>query len=121
MFHVSNELDIITVVAIAIPLVLLLAAAVFDIVRRRRDLSVVRKVAWMVFIAFTAYVGVAIYYIARPPRVPDGKRYGSTEARSNAVVDQLERLRSDHRAGALDADSYLVRKKEILGLDAGTT
>jgi Phospholipase_D-nuclease N-terminal len=120
VFHISDELDIATVVAIAIPLLLLLVVAVVDIVRRK-DLTVVRKVLWIALIALTAYVGLAIYFIARPPRAPEGKRYGSTEPRSSTVVDQLEHLRSDRRTGALDDDTYLVRKREILGLDAGST
>jgi hypothetical protein len=120
MFHVSNELDVITLVAIGIPLLLLAIAAFVDIARRP-DLTMVARILWAALIVVTAYIGVAIYFIARPPRPPDGKRYDQTAPRSSAVVDELERLRSDHRVGVVDAESYLARKREILGLDTGST
>lgn len=120
MFRISDELNVATAIAIIIPLVLIVAAALIDCIRRR-DLSVVSKVVWAVLIVFTLYIGTAIYYIARPPRTPEGKRYGETAARSSALLNDLTSLRTDHEAGRVNDDTYLSRKRAMLGLDSGST
>lgn len=120
MFRISDELDIATAIAILIPLVLIVAAALIDCARRR-DLSVAAKVLWTALIVFTLYIGTAIYYIARPPRAPEGKRYGDSVARSSALVDTITDLRAEHLAGHLSDDTYLAKKRAMLGLDSGST
>jgi hypothetical protein len=120
VFGISDELNVATTIAIIIPLVLIVAAALVDCIRRR-DLSIRAKVLWTALIVFTLYIGTAIYYIARPPRAPEGKRYGDTEARSSALLNDLTTLRADHTAGRVSDDTYLSRKRAMLGLDSGST
>ena len=117
MFNLSLLPNWVVFVAVAVPLVLLWVAAAIEIVRRR-DLSLGKKVLWGLVVIFGNYVGVAAYYIARPLRPPEGKRYGETEPRSSAVVGALEELAEQQATNPLPADEYLNRKRELLGLPA---
>jgi Phospholipase_D-nuclease N-terminal len=113
MFRLNPTIDIITIVAILVPLAMVVIASVVDLLRRG-DLSIGRKVLWALLIIFTVYVGVAIYVITRPTRQPDGKRYGATVPRASAVVDALETLHDERRV--MDPATYLERKRRLLGL-----
>lgn len=108
-------LDPILWVAIFLPLILLFVASFIDLYRRK-DLSVLRKLAWVVVIVLTLYVGVALYYLFRPPSTPEGKRSGETKEHTKSVVDQLESLRSAHDRGELDDAAFLAAKRGVLGL-----
>ena len=114
MFDVT-ELEPIMVLAIFVPLVLLYIAALVDVFRRH-DLSVVRKTMWVVVILLTAYIGVALYFLTRPPRVPEGKQSGDTNPHSQSVVDQLDELRGAHDRGELDDEAFLDAKRRTFGL-----
>ncbi len=103
------------IVAIAVPLVLLWLTALVEIVSRR-DLSVAKKAMWIAAVIVANYVGVALYYIARPLRPPEGKRYGETLPASSAIVEELERLSAAQGTNPLPEDEYLSRKRRLLGL-----
>ncbi|MGI9528575.1 MAG: PLDc N-terminal domain-containing protein [Acidimicrobiia bacterium] len=108
-------LDPILWVAIFIPLILLFVASFVDLYRRK-DLSVLRKLAWVAVIVLTLYIGVALYYLLRPPRTPVGKRSGETKEGTKSIVDQLEGLRRSHDRGELDDAAFLEAKRGVLGL-----
>lgn len=102
-------------IAIIVPLLLLWVASFVDLFRRK-DLAVFRKVLWATLILLTAYVGIAIYFVARPIRAPEGKRYGTTAPRTRDIVDGIEGLREQHAEGAVDDETYLTEKRLLLGL-----
>ncbi|MGI9584347.1 MAG: PLD nuclease N-terminal domain-containing protein [Acidimicrobiia bacterium] len=111
----DETVNVAIVIAIVVPLLLLWVAAFYDLLRRK-DLSVVRKALWTALIVFTAYVGIAIYFIARPIRPPEGKRYGKTAPRARGVVDDIERARTEYASGSIDDETYLTKKRMLLGL-----
>lgn len=102
-------------VAIFIPLILLYMASIVDLYKRD-DLSVARKAVWVVVIVLTVYVGVALYYLFRPPNTPEGKRHSDTAEWTATVVDQLDDLRNAHARGEISDDVFLDRKRQVLGL-----
>lgn len=57
-------------VLIAIPLLLIWALTIVDLVRRH-DLSGGRKVLWALFVLVLPVIGVIVYFIARPPQPTD--------------------------------------------------
>ena len=103
------------VILVVIPLILLWIAALADAFSRS-DLSWPKKIAWAVAILLLPFLGVALYFIARPPNPPEGKRYGDEEPRTTAVVDTLENLRAQHAAGELSDEAYLAAKRQAMGL-----
>lgn len=122
MFEAS-ALDPIVWVAIFIPLFLLLIASFIDLFRRK-DLSVIRKLLWVAVIVLTVYVGVALYYLFRPPRTPEGKQESATKKRTKSIVDQLEDLQGSHDRGDINDEAFLEAKRAVLGISvepAGTS
>lgn len=111
----ASALDPVVWVAIFIPLILLFIASLVDLFRRS-DLSVVRKLVWVAIILLTAFIGIALYYLVRPPRTPVGKRSGTTKEHTKTIVDQLEDLRESHDRGELDDAAFLEAKREVLGI-----
>ena len=115
MFEDALEADWWFVFAVFAPLFLLWAAA-FISLYRRKDLSIVRKLAWAAIIILTIYVGVALYFIMRPSPPPEGKRYDETVPRTSSIVAEIERLHGEHARGAIDDASYLAAKRDLLGV-----
>jgi hypothetical protein len=105
----------VAVIAIVVPLLLLWVAAFVDLFRRK-DISVLRKTLWATLILLTAYIGIAIYFVARPIRAPEGKRYGTTAPRTRGIVDDIEELREQHAEGSIDDEAYVTQKRLLLGL-----
>lgn len=115
LFERTPGLDPIVILAIVAPLGLLYLASFVDLYRRP-DLSVALKAIWATFIFFTAFIGVAIYFVARPVRPPEGKRYGKAVPRTREIVTQIEDAHAAHARGELDDGDYLSRKRQFLGL-----
>jgi|GEM_PF-1459403 len=111
----ASELDSIGWIAIVVPLFLLFTASFVDLFRRK-DLSVIRKVLWVAVILLTAYIGVALYFLLRPPRTPEGKHDSATETRTKGIVDQLQDLKGAHEQGDIDDEAFLEGKRMILGI-----
>ena len=102
-------------IAIATTLILLWAAALVDLFQRR-DLSLIKKIAWVGVIIVTAHIGVAFYFAMRPIPPPYGKGIRHTVDRSSKLVTELERLHADHARGAMTDGSYLDAKQDLLGV-----
>ena len=117
---VQPGLDPFTIIAIIVPLGLLYFASYLDLYRRD-DLPVRRKIVWAAIIFFLAFIGVAIYFFLRPPRPPEGKRYGETVSRTGAIVGDLETVVAAHAAGDVSDEEFLSRKRTLLGLDLPAT
>ena len=112
--------DPFTIIAITVPLGLLYFASYLDLVRRD-DLSLRRKLMWAAIVFFLVFIGVVIYFFMRPPRPPEGKRYGETVSRTGAIVSELETAVAAHAAGDVSDEEFLSRKRTLLGLDLPAT
>ncbi|MCZ7532454.1 MAG: PLD nuclease N-terminal domain-containing protein [Acidimicrobiia bacterium] len=102
--------------AIAIPLIALWVAALWDLFRRQ-DLSARRKAAWTAVIIVTAYIGIAIYFALRPIPDPPGKSSTQTVPRASALVTQLEDLVRRNANGEMSEAEFTTAKRHLLGLD----
>ena len=111
--------SVIYIAAVALPLLLLLVAAIADIYARP-DLSWAKRLLWTAVVILLPYIGVAAYYITRPLRQPEGKKYGDEVPRTDATVDHLEALKERHESGDLDDEGYLAAKRSALGLEDET-
>ncbi len=103
-------------VAIAIPLIALWVAVLWDLYRRK-DLSIGRKAVWAALIIVTAYVGIAIYFAVRPIPDPPGKSSTHTVARASAIVTELEDLVRRNTNGELSESEFSATKRQLLGLE----
>lgn len=115
-----SSLDPIVWIAMFIPLFLLFIASLVDLVRRN-DLSVIRKLVWVAVILLAAYIGVALYFLLRPPRTPEGKQDSATEVHTKGIVDRLEDLHDAHERGDIDDEAFLEAKQMVLGVSVGPT
>lgn len=113
----STAVNVLLFLGVTLPLILLEVAAFIDLYRRK-ELSLVRKLIWVAIVILTAYIGLVIYYAMRPPAVPKGKEHGATDGRTARIVSGLDELRGDHSADRIDDETYLARKRELLGLTA---
>jgi hypothetical protein len=107
--------DVLLVIAITIPLFLLWVAVIVDLLRRK-DLSIGKKLMWLVIVVVTVYIGVVLYFIFRPVPPPSGKREHDKDDRASAIVAGIEVLHVQHDAGDISDDAYLNAKRELLGL-----
>ena len=112
--------EFLVLIAVAVPLILLWAAVFIDLFRRK-DLSVIKKALWATLVIFSVHIGVVIYFIFRPVRPPEGKRLRHREDRSSAIVTEIEQLHKSHEVHAISDDDYLKAKRELLGLAAQPT
>lgn len=101
-------------VAISLPLLALDILAWWDLVMRRPDLSIPRKVLWGSAMLVLGYVGLFAYIVSRPPPIPDGKGVAPKRDASTRKVDELEALVDAHRAGSMPDVEFESRKRAIL-------
>ena len=107
--------DVLLVIAMTVPLFLLWVAVIVDLLRRK-DLSIGKKLMWLVIVVFTVHIGVLLYFIFRPIPPPSGKRERHKDERASAIVTTIEMLHVQHDAGDISNDAYLDAKRELLGL-----
>lgn len=94
-------------VLVLVPLVLLWAAVIVDLVRRE-DISIGRKLIWGAATIVFLTIGVLAYVIARPWRFPEDDVSADSQDRKSAEL--LEAVTS-HQEGGL-SDDELVSAKE---------
>jgi hypothetical protein len=80
-------------VLIAIPLLLIWALAVVDLVRRH-DLSTGHKVLWALAVLLIPIVGAIVYFVARPPEPTD--RFAAPSELAHEAAPSVERVRDRH-------------------------
>jgi uncharacterized membrane protein len=114
---VEAAADVLLLIAVTVPLVLLWAAVIVDLLRRK-DLSIGRKVMWLAIVVFTVYIGVVLYFIFRPVPPPSGKHEKDKDERASGIVTSIEVLHVQHAAGDISDSVYLSAKRELLGLDS---
>lgn len=107
--------EVLLIIAIAVPLFLLWVAVIVDLLRRR-DLSIGKKLMWLVIVVLTLHIGVLLYFVFRPIPPPAGKRARNKDDRASAIVTSIEVLHVQHEAGDISDDAYLTAKRGLLGL-----
>ena len=115
MIFAENTIQILMGIGITASLILLWLVAYVDLARRK-DLSVARKALWAFIMFFTAYIGIAAYFILRPVPEVFGKGANATTPESSAVVDDLESLHESHTEGSISDADYLAKKRALMGL-----
>ena len=103
------------VAIVLVPLVVIWALALFNIVVRRSDLSIAWKVAWSAVVILIPYVGVWIYATVRPPRLLPGSGSSDTTATGQAI-DEIHHVVAEHKAGAIDDGQFAADKATIFGM-----
>ena len=116
MIRFDLEFDGLLWFAIAVPLVALWVAVLWDLFHRQ-DLSAGRKAAWAAVIIVTAYIGIAIYFALRPISDPPGKSSTQTVPRASVLVTQLEDLVQRNTNGELSEAEFTAAKRHLLGLE----
>lgn len=112
---IETTANVFLVIAIAVPLFLLWVAVIVDLLRRN-DLSIGKKLMWLVIVVFSVHIGVLLYFIFRPIPPPAGKRRHDKDERASAIVDSIESLHAQHDLGDISDEAYLHAKRELLGL-----
>lgn len=107
--------EVLLVIAVTVPLFLLWVAVIVDLLRRK-DLSLWKKLMWLVIVVLTIHIGVLLYFIFRPVPPPSGKREHNKDERASAIVTSIEALHVQHSAGDISNNAYLDAKRELLGL-----
>ena len=69
--------DLAIAVLAGLPILVATVLAVVEVVRRA-DLTVTRRVAWLVVLVFVPVVGVAVYALVRPLRTPTATMHDDT-------------------------------------------
>jgi len=107
--------DVLLLIAVTVPLFLLWVVVIVDLLRRK-DLSIWKKLMWLVIVVFTVHIGVVLYFIFRPVPPPSGKRERDRHDRASAIVTGIEVLHVRHNEGDISDDAFLEEKRELLGL-----
>ena len=115
MTMAEDTIRVLMGIGIAASLILLWLVAFVDLARRK-DFSVARKALWALIMFFTAYIGIAAYFILRPVPEVFGKGANATTPESSAIVDGLESLHQSHAEGSISDADYLARKRALMGL-----
>jgi hypothetical protein len=102
---------------VMVPLVVLWGAALFDIVIRRRDLSLGRKSIWSVLVVLVPYVGVLMYAALRTPRAATPTD-GEDQSAAGAAIRELGGLVEAHDSGMISDAEFSHGKAAVFGLTA---
>jgi len=103
------------IVFIYVPLIMLWVFGLSDIFRRR-DLSGLAKVLWVLAIVFLPVIGLLIYFVVHPGPPEYGTSYyayGSASA-GPTVGEELELLAGLHDRDKLTDEEYLEEKRRVL-------
>jgi len=111
----DGVLDQLIILGLVVPMISMWLVAYVDIARRR-DLKPTRKILWAAVIFFVPYIGVLAYVAWRPMAPMFGAGSHGTTPRSSVLVADIESLRQDHLNGAITDESYLSKKRDMLGL-----
>jgi hypothetical protein len=98
--------------AIFLPLLFLWAFGLVDVFRRK-DLSGIAKVIWVILILWLPILGVLIYFLSRPAHADV-----VTESHIDpnfSVADELDKLSALHDQGKLSDEEWEIQKTRLLG------
>ena len=115
MQTIDDAFPVLLWVGFTAPLVALWVAGFWDLAHRS-DLSVLRKAVWAALFVLTLYIGLALYFATRPVKPPSGKGTSQTVPRASGIVAELESLSDARNANEMSDDTFVERKRELLGL-----
>jgi hypothetical protein len=99
-----------------VPVIVLFAYAVFDVLRRQ-DAALWLRVIWLVVFCIVPIIGPLVYLVLRPPGVTAQQRAGTEGQISHA--QELATLAELHDRGKLTDHEYQQAKAEHVGIDVG--
>lgn len=112
--------SLVAVGVIAIPLFAMWFLALFNILVRRRDLSIGWKGIWSAVVIMIPYIGLLVYVIVRPPAPAKGSRDDDPTATRRAI-DDIHRLVSDHDAAVVTEAQFAAQKATVFGIGEPAT
>ena len=111
----TETTNLAVVAIVLVPLLVIWALALFNIIVRRSDLSIVWKGVWSAAVILIPYVGVLIYATVRPPTQPQGSGDSDTTATGQAI-DEIHHVVAEHEAGVIDDSRFAADKAAIFGM-----
>jgi hypothetical protein len=99
---------------IAVPVIVLFAYAVYDVVRRQ-DAALWLRAVWLVVFCFVPIIGPLVYLLIRPPGTTAQQRAGTEGVISQA--QELATLAELHDRGKLTDREYQQAKAQHVGID----
>ena len=100
-----------------VPVIVLFAYAVFDVLRRP-DASLWLRAVWIVVFAIVPIIGPLVYLVIRPPGTTAAQRAGTADVVSHA--QELATLADLHDRGKLTDHEYQQAKSQHVGVDLGS-
>jgi energy-coupling factor transporter transmembrane protein EcfT len=123
-FSIWNALWVVFVAFIAINVLMMLFAVIFDLFRDR-ELGGVAKAIWVLVLLLFPLVGLLVYIIVRGNGMAERSLKQQTEAKESfdsyvrdvaggGAASELEKAAALHAAGKLSDDEYTALKQRIL-------
>jgi hypothetical protein len=98
-----------------VPVIVLFAYAVWDVIRRP-DAGLVLKAVWLVAFCLLPIIGPLVYLLLRPPGTTAAQRAPELAAQ-NATTAGLATLAELHDRGKLTDHEYQLAKSREVGVD----
>jgi hypothetical protein len=98
-----------------VPVIVLFAYAVWDVIRRP-DAGLVLKAVWLVAFCLLPIIGPLVYLLLRPPGTTAAQRAPELAAQ-NATAQGLATLAELHDRGKLTDHEYQLAKSREVGVD----
>jgi len=111
----TETTNLAVVAIVLVPLSVIWVLALFNIVVRRSDLSIVWRIAWSAVVILIPYVGVLVYATVRPPRLLQRSGGSDTTATGQAIAE-IHHVVAEHEAGAIDDSQFAADKAAIFGM-----
>jgi hypothetical protein len=102
------------VVIFVVPVIVLFAYAVYDVLRRH-DAGLGVRAIWLVVFCVVPILGPLVYLIVRPPGTTAQQREGAASAATQA--QELATLADLHDRGKLTDREYQTAKAQHVGID----
>ena len=104
--------DLLVIIVLAVPLFVLWAGALWDVLQSRHDLTRPRRALWVLAVLLLPIIGLAAYLLTRPPHDrfsrPLDYEYVEDAARIVAVAER-------HQRGELTDDEYRSEIRSLTG------
>ena len=104
--------DLLVIIVLAVPLFVLWAGALWDVLQSRHDLTRPRRALWVLAVLLLPIIGLAAYLLTRPPHArfsrPLADEYVEDAARIVAVAER-------HQRGELTDDEYRSEIRSLKG------
>jgi uncharacterized membrane protein len=95
--------DLLVILVLAIPLLVLWAWGLWDVVRSRHDLAGWRRALWVLALLLLPVIALAAYLVTRPPRDRRQRPLGDENVEDAA---RIVTVAEQHQRGELTDDQY---------------